>query len=204
MCASSKTVDSSRAAIYARVSTGHQDPENQVLKLREFAGEHGYQLTLEYVDQESGRSSSRTAFRQMMHDARRRRFDTLLFFSFSRLTREGPQRTAWYLHELEQAGISYISVSERDWLDTTGKWAFVITMMMATIAQMEVDQLSARTRAGLDRARRQGKQLGRPRQFVDLEAAAQLRASGASLAEVSRRLRISTRTLNRRLHLPLV
>ncbi len=188
-----------KAALYARVSTGHQDPENQVLKLREFAGEHGYDVAHEYIDQESGRTSGRAAFRQMMHDARRRRFDTLLFFSFSRLTREGPQRTAWYLHELEQAGVSYISVSERDWLDTTGKWAFVITMMMATIAQMEVDQLSARTRAGLDRARRQGKQLGRPRQFVDLETAAQLRGRGLSLAEVARQMKVSSRTLKRKL-----
>lgn len=103
------------------------------------------------------------------------------------------------LPTVEQAGISYISVSERDWLDTTGKWAFVITMMMATIAQMEVDQLSARTRAGLDRAKRQGKQLGRPRRFVDLDTAVMLRGRGHSLAEIGRRLKVSSRTLKRRL-----
>lgn len=63
-----------RAAIYARVSTGHQDPDNQVQQLRQFAVEHGYELTQEYVDQESGRNSGRAAFQQTLHDARRRRF----------------------------------------------------------------------------------------------------------------------------------
>ncbi len=190
-----------RAAIYARVSTGHQDPENQVLKLRKFASEQGFEIAREYIDQESGRSSGRAAFRQMMHDARRRRFETLLFFSFSRLTREGPQRTAWYLHELDHAGISYISISERDWLDSTGRWAFVITMMMATIAQIEVDQLSARTRAGIERARQRGKQIGRPRRVVNLAAAVQLRTTGVSLSEIARRSGVSVRTLRRRIRL---
>ena len=188
-----------KAAIYARVSTGHQDPDNQLFKLREFAHAAGHQVTREYIDQESGRKAARAAFREMMHDARRRRFDTLLFYSFSRLTREGPQRTALYLHELEQAGVSYISVSERDWLDTTGKWAFVITMMMATIAQMEVDQLSKRTKAGIERARAQGKQIGRPRRVFNIDQARALEAKGNSLAVIARQLKVSTRTLRRRL-----
>lgn len=151
-----------KAAIYARVSTGHQDPDNQLLKLREFAQAAGHQVTHEYIDQESGRSSGRAAFRQMMHDARRRRFDTLLFYSFSRLTREGPQRTALYLHELEQAGVSYISVSER--------------------------------------ARSQGKQIGRPRRVFNVDRARALEAQGHSLAAIARQLAVSTRTLRRRLN----
>ena len=188
-----------KAAIYARVSSVHQDPENQVDRLREFAAAAGHKITAEYIDVETGRRSGRRQFQQMMHDARRKRFKVLLFFSFSRLTREGPQRTALYLHELDQAGVSYVSVSEREWLDSTGRWAFVVTMMMATIAQMEVDQLSARTKAGIERARREGKQIGRPRAVVDRIRIAKWHRQHVSIEEIARRAGVSPRTVKRRL-----
>ncbi len=183
-----------KAAICARVSTGHQDPGNQAIKLRQFAAEHGFEIAREYMDQESGRSSSRAAFRQMMHDARRRRFDTLLFFSFSRLSREGLQRTAWYLHEPDQAGVSYISVSERDWLDFTGRWAFVITMMMATIAQMEVEPAPASN----GRDSKESRSAARGGSWTKLPRP-QFRAEGLSLSEIAKRSGVSVRTLKRRI-----
>ena len=188
-----------RAAIYARVSSLHQDPDNQLDRLRQFAAAAGHEITVEYADVETGRTSGRRQFQQMMYDARRRRFEVLLFFAFSRLTREGPQRTALYLHELDQAGVSYVSVSEREWLDSTGRWAFVITMMMATLAQMELDQLSARTKAGIERARRQGKQIGRPRRIVDRYRIAKWRDENLSISEIARRAGVSARTVKRRL-----
>jgi DNA invertase Pin-like site-specific DNA recombinase len=188
-----------KAAFYARVSTGHQDPENQVLKLREFAAAAGHELAAEYIDVETGKIAGRRQFQAMMHDARRRRFEVLLFFSFSRLTREGPQRTAMYLHELDQAGVSYVSITEKKWLDSTGPLAFVITMLMATIAQMEVDQLSARTKAGLERARAQGKQIGRPRRVVDRVKLAEWKGQGLSVEEIARRSGVSPRTVGRRM-----
>lgn len=188
-----------KAALYARVSTPEQDPDNQVSKLREFAAAGGHQIVAEYVDVESGRRSGRRRFQAMLHDARRRRFEVLLFFSFSRLTREGPQRTAWYLHELDQAGVSYLSISERDWLDSTGRWAFVVTMMMATIAAMEVEQLSARTKAGMDRARRKGEAIGRPSAFVDRQLLDLCQERNLSLAEIARRAGVSERTIRRRI-----
>lgn len=190
-----------KAALYARVSTGHQDPENQVLKLREFAAASSYHLVSEYIDIESGKSSGRKQFRQMMHDARRRKFEVLLFFSFSRFTREGPQRTAMYLHELDQSKVSYISITEKGWLDTTGPLAFVITMLVSTIAQMEIEQLSARTKAGLQRARAQGKRLRRQRSPIAADVLiGKYKQDGLSIQEIARRTGVSPRTVTRRLN----
>lgn len=188
-----------KAAFYARVSTGHQDPENQVLKLRDAIGQAGHFLASEYVDVESGKIAGRRQFQQMMHDARRRKFDVLYFFSFSRLTREGPQKTARYLWELDQAGVSYVSLSEKSWLDTTGPLAFVITMLISTFAQMELEQLSARTKAGLERARAQGKRIGRPRRILDTVRLKEWQAEGVTVSEMARRSGVSLRTIARRL-----
>ena len=188
-----------KAALYARVSTGHQDPENQVLKLREFAAAAGHELVAEYIDVETGRIAGRREFQRMLYDARRRRFEFLLVFSSSRLTREGPQKTAMYLHELDQASVSYVSITEKQWLDSTGPLAFVITMLMGAIPQMEVDQLSARTRAGIERARRQGKQIGRPRTVVDRTTLQEWKLQGISVEEMARRTGASSRTIGRRL-----
>lgn len=188
-----------KTAIYARVSTSHQETQNQLLKLREFAAAGGYDVAFEYVDVESGKIAGRRNFQRMLYDARRKRFEVLLFFSFSRLTREGPQKTAMYLNELNTCGVSYVSISEKAWLDSTGPLAFVITMLMATIAQMEVEQLSARVKAGLDRARREGKSLGRPRRVVDRFQIAAWIGQGLSIEEMARRSGASPRTIVRRM-----
>jgi putative DNA-invertase from lambdoid prophage Rac len=78
-----------KIAIYARVSTDKQETENQLLQLREFASKLDWQISLEYVDYESGSKSDRPAFKQMFEDAAKRHFDLVLFWSLDRLSREG-------------------------------------------------------------------------------------------------------------------
>jgi DNA invertase Pin-like site-specific DNA recombinase len=70
-------VPSIRCCLYARISTsdGRQDTDNQLSQLREYAARQGYQIVHEYIDQASGKTSERDAFKQLFVGASRREFD---------------------------------------------------------------------------------------------------------------------------------
>ncbi len=79
-----------RVAIYARVSTGEQNPELQLRELRDYAGRRGFLVHREYLDQASGdvgRRKRAPAFDALMADARRRRFDCVLVWKYDRFAR---------------------------------------------------------------------------------------------------------------------
>ncbi len=155
-----------RVAIYARVSTDDrgQDPLNQLLQLREFATKQGWEIVAEYTDEQSAKNGHRTGFLAMWKDAERHRFDCLLFWSLDRLTREGTLATLNYLKRLKNQGIKFKSFTE-EYIDSLGVFADAIIGVLAAVAQQENVRLSERTKAGLERARRAGKVLGRP--YVD-------------------------------------
>jgi DNA invertase Pin-like site-specific DNA recombinase len=75
------------AAIYARVSTGDQHLETQLLDLREMAKQRGYELAHEYTDVISGAKAKRPGLDQLLADARRHRFDIVLVAAFDRVAR---------------------------------------------------------------------------------------------------------------------
>jgi DNA invertase Pin-like site-specific DNA recombinase len=110
-----------KIAIYARVSTEDkgQDPLNQLLQHRRFAGKQGWTITQEYTEEVSGSKSDRAAFQQMWKDAGRRRFNLLLFWSLDRFTSEGTLRTLVYLQRLSAVGIDYRSYTE-PFIDSLG------------------------------------------------------------------------------------
>jgi DNA invertase Pin-like site-specific DNA recombinase len=97
-----------RVATYYRVSREEQDPENQLIQLREFC-EHwdDHRLVAEYVDRESGTRGRRERkdFDRMFADAARRRFDVLLFWALDRFSREGIRKTIAYLQRLDACGV---------------------------------------------------------------------------------------------------
>jgi DNA invertase Pin-like site-specific DNA recombinase len=152
-----------RVAIYARVSTDDkgQDPLNQLLQLRAFAEQQGWQIVKEYTDQLSAKNGDRAGFKAMWKDAEAHRFDCLLFWSLDRLTREGTLATLTYLKRLGDQGIKFKSYTEQ-YIDSLGVFGDAIIGILAAVAQQERIRISERTKAGLDRARKQGKRLGRP------------------------------------------
>src|SRR3981189_1502450 len=101
--------------IYARVSTKDrgQEMENQLSELRRFAGSQGWIVFAEYLDHESGSHDDRPQFKQMFKDASQRRFDTLLFWSLDRLSREGVLETLQHLQRLTGYGVGYRSFTEQ-------------------------------------------------------------------------------------------
>lgn len=187
-----------RAAIYARVSTYDQHPENQLRELRLWCSAAGHDVVAEYVDHESGAKADRAEFRRMMADASRRRFELLVFWSLDRLSREGVARTIQHLARLEAYGVKLRALRHPE-LDTTAPWGWVIVAMLAALADIERQIIRERTRAGLQRARALGKRIGRPPVTADRETIARAAAQGKSARRIAVELQVSESTVRRRL-----
>lgn len=155
-----------RVAIYARVSTDDkaQDPERQLMQLREWCERSGHEIVQEYVEHVSGRKSSadRKALGQLLDDAHRRQFDLVLFWSLDRFSREGMTKTVGYLQRLDAAGVSFHSYSEPMLTTDNELVRDVMIAVMASLAKQEAIKISENTKSGLARAKAKGKRLGRP------------------------------------------
>jgi len=178
-------------AIYARVSTrDKQDAENQLVQLRDYAGRQGWEVTSEYVDRESGAKADRAEFQRMFTDAHQGKFDRLLFWDLSRLSREGALKTLQHLQRLTDYGVRWRSHTQ-PYLDSMGPFGDAIVSLLAALAEQERETIRARITAGLDRARREGKRLGRPRKVFDRERVVRLRESGLSFKRIGQEVGIS-------------
>ena len=153
-----------KIGIYTRVSKSDesQDPQNQLNPLRDFAKALSGEIVAEYADFASGGRFDREGFTRMLADADKHRFDLLLIWSLDRLSREGISNTLGYLERLKRNGVAIKSLQE-SWLDTrdTGLGQLLLAIF-SWVAQQERKRIVERTMAGLDRAKRQGKRLGRP------------------------------------------
>ena len=187
-----------KVAIYARTSTddGRQELSNQTRELHQYAERMGWKVVGEYLDQVSGRKADRPQFQAAMKDARKRKFDVLLFWSLDRLTREGVLKTLLILNQIASYGVKYRSLQEH-WIDSLGAFSDAIVGILATVAKFEADRMSSRVRSGLARARAQGRILGRPKAIVDRDKLAKMRADGMSLREIARATGKSTMTIQR-------
>ncbi|MGH7092199.1 MAG: recombinase family protein [Stellaceae bacterium] len=154
-----------RVAIYARVSTDDrgQDPENQLAQLRAWCTASHHAIVAEFVDQASGGKGAdkRPQLAAMLDAAHRRQFDLLLVWALDRLSREGMVPTIGHLQRLAAAGVAFHSYTEP--LLSTGNEIVrdILLAVMASLAKMERQKISERTKAGLERARAKGKRLGR-------------------------------------------
>jgi DNA invertase Pin-like site-specific DNA recombinase len=183
-------------ALYVRVSTSKQETDNQLVQLREFARKQGWLIVAEYADEVTGKHADREAFQRMFRDASQRRFDTLLFWSLDRLSREGALETLMHLNRLSGYGVQWRSFTEW-YLDSTGTFKDAIVSILATLAKQERIRLSERTKAGLERARKQGRTLGRPRAEVDVCEIRAMRADGMSWGAISRQVGAARATCQR-------
>jgi DNA invertase Pin-like site-specific DNA recombinase len=189
-------------AIYSRVSTeDRQEPKNQLRALREFATIQGWTVTGEYTDRATGRNGDRPQFQAVMRDASRHKFDLLLFWSLDRLTREGAVKTIVYLDQLSRAGVKYKSFTE-PYLDTTAVFGEMVVLLLATLAKFESQRLGERTKAGMARAKAEGKHCGRPREPFNLKLAQELRKDGLTITAIAKKMRVSRARVWTRLREP--
>ena len=187
-----------RTAIYARVSTrerGH-DTQNQLHQLRGFAAKQGWLIVSEFVDYESGSTDDREQFQALFQSASRRQFEVLHFWSLDRFSRKGVFETLTHLNRLTGYGVHYRSFTEQ-WFDSCGIFREAVISIMATLAKQERVRISERTRAGLERARREGKTLGRPKVEVNADEIRGLRAKGLSWSAVSAQTGVARATCQR-------
>jgi DNA invertase Pin-like site-specific DNA recombinase len=186
-----------RVALYARVSTKNngQDPETQLIALREYAGHRGMTVVDEYVDVGiSGAKDRRPALDRLMADARRRHFDIVLVARFDRFARS-TKHLVLALEEFHSLVIDFISLNES--VDTSTPAGKLMFTLISAFAEFERSIIRERVLAGLDRAKKQGRRLGRPRVVVDPIQVAGLRNIGRSWNEIARELGAGRGTVER-------
>lgn len=158
-----------RAALYARVSKDEadnsgrlQDPENQLLPMRRYCEAMGWEVSYEFVDRVSGGTSNRPSFKALRSHVRQRHIDVVVVWALDRFSRESVSNTLKYIEELRKYKTALKSMQE-SWLDTTdGGVGELLLSIFAWVAAEERRRISERTKAGLVRARKAGKRLGRP------------------------------------------
>jgi putative DNA-invertase from lambdoid prophage Rac len=187
-----------RAVIYARVSTTDQKPENQIRELEAYAEKQGWEVVQTVKDKISGtkQAKDRAGLSKVLEMAHQSKFDVLLFWSLDRLSREGTRETLGYLQTLTSRGVKWHSYTE-EYLSSLGAFADVVISILSTLAKQERIRISERTKAGLARAQKEGKAIGRPKGKRSTKTAdrirlvKQLRAEGQSFGKIGEQLGIS-------------
>jgi len=118
----------------------------------------------EYVDRESGRKGTkdRKQFAALFEDAHKRKFDCVLFWALDRFTREGMVPTIMHLQRVASHGVGFHSYTEPHLATDNELVRNILLALLASLAKVEAQKISERTRAGMARARAQGKRIGRP------------------------------------------
>jgi DNA invertase Pin-like site-specific DNA recombinase len=151
-----------RAVLYLRVSTDAQTTDNQEQALREAADRAGWQVVKAYKDHgisgAKGRDK-RPQFDALHKAAARREFDVVMAWSVDRLGRS-LQDLVGFLAELHAVGVDLFL--HQQGLDTTTPGGKALYQMMGVFSEFERSMIAERVRAGLRRAKREGKRLGRP------------------------------------------
>lgn len=137
-----------KVAIYVRVSTNKQEVQNQLIQLREYSIKSNYEIYGQYIDIISGKETSRPAYDKMFRDAHKRLFNLVLFWDISRFSRAGTLFTLQKLKELENLGIDWESYQE-PYFKSVGQFKDVVLSIISTVAKIEREKISERTKAGL-------------------------------------------------------
>jgi DNA invertase Pin-like site-specific DNA recombinase len=174
-----------KVALYARVSTDDkdQDPDTQLYAMRDYCSAQGYEIAGEYVDKARATDErGRVSWRGLMDDAAKRGkgFKAVVVFKIDRAF-----RSVRYMHRTLEAwealGLGLISVREPQCNTESPHGRFMLNLL-ASLGELELETISERVKAGMDRARRQGRAIGRPsmRELIQWPLVDRVRAGGAS------------------------
>ena len=183
-----------RAALYMRVSTVDQHPETQLHDLHQMAAQRGYEIVAEFSDRISGVKARRPGLDAMMRDARRGRFDVVLVWASDRIARS-VKHFLEILDELNRLNIEFVSFREQ--IDTGGPLGRAIVVIIGAIAELERNLIIERVRAGMRRARLEGRPIGRRPLELDHIAILRDRQRGHSLGQLAKSYRVSRTTIHR-------
>ncbi len=156
-----------KAAIWTRVSTTQQETANQARQLWDMAERRGWEVVQTYqVEASAFQGAHLKALYQVAKDARRHGYQILLVWALDRLSREGPLATLEIVHRFGKQGVLVVSYQE-PWTEVGGEMMDLLLAITGWVARQESQRRSERTRAGLERARANGKVLGRPKGRTD-------------------------------------
>ena len=152
-----------KVALCARVSTSDkdQDPETQLIPMRDYSQARGLEIAGEYVDHAPANDlAHRHRWRDLLDDAAKKKFSLVLVFKLDRAF-----RSVKHMHDTlaawEMVGVGFLSVREQ--FDTSTALGRLLLNLLASLAEFELELIRERVKAGMDRARRQGIKIGRPR-----------------------------------------
>jgi len=174
-----------------------QNPENQLIRLRQYAEEHRYIVPKEcvYIDEASGADASRPALDRLCKDARANRFSLILVVKIDRIARSMTNFHS-LLKEWEAIGVKFHCIDQPE-VSTDSSMGRLLMNILGAIAEFERDLIRDRTIAGLERARNKGKVLGRRPKVFDIERALELRSQGWGIKRIAKELKIAPATLRK-------
>jgi DNA invertase Pin-like site-specific DNA recombinase len=156
------------AALWLRVSAGHQDSGNQVPDVERFAAHHGYQITGRYLVSDSawkngGGPEYRKALRQALDDAHAGKFSVLIVWALDRIVRDdesGAEAALRIFRQFRQRGCTVVSVKE-SWLNGAPEVQDILIAFAGWMASRESARRSERIKTGLAKRSAEGKPVGR-------------------------------------------
>jgi len=184
-----------KVALYTRVSTNDQSVEMQTSDLKRYCAQRGFEVFKEYSDQGiSGVKDKRPALDELMSDAKKKKFDAVLCWRFDRMARS-TKHLITALEEFRHLGIEFISYQEN--IDTSSPLGKAMFTIVSAIAELERNILLERVRAGLRRAKENGKILGRPRRVdINVTELRRLRdKEKLSFRQIAKRVKASSATV---------
>ena len=154
-----------KAAAFYRVSTGHQDSDNQVPDVQQFAGHHGYELAQTYTVSDSawkngGGAEYKKTLARALADAHAGKFKVLIVWALDRIVREGPEEALAIFRQFGNAHVSLVSVKE-PWLNADPAVQKLLISFAGWMAEQESERRSERIKAGVARRRAEGLPVGR-------------------------------------------
>lgn len=166
-----RSLSNPRVAFYMRVSKDEQAIENQTIELQKLADLEGWQDVTIFVDEGISGSvgrEGRPGFDDLLHRASRGHFDIVAAWSLDRLGRE-PKDVFELTALASKRDKGFTIYLHKDRIDTGTAAGELFFTIMAGMAKFERRRLQERVIAGLERARAQGKTLGRPVVATDPE-----------------------------------
>tara|TARA_E500000075_G_C6988865_1_gene321600 strand:- start:1423 stop:2013 length:591 start_codon:yes stop_codon:yes gene_type:complete len=187
-----------RVVIYARVSTLDQTVDNQLIELRDHCSKMGWEVIKEYKDEGlSGTLSreKRPSFNEMIKDGYRRKFELVVCWDISRIGRS-MKELIMFLSDMKDRDIGICSV--RQGFDTSTSMGEVMFQFVGILSSWEREMIRGRTLAGLDRAKKEGKTLGRKTVIDDNKVShiRKLRSVGRSLRDIASEVGVSKGTIS--------
>ena len=152
-----------------------------------------FEVITEFIDYASGTTEDRTQYKLMMAAAKKRKIDVVLVWRYDRFARS-TQALVNALKEFQSLGIDFISYQEN--IDTTTPTGELIFHVMASLAQFESSLISQRVKAGMARAKAQGKLISRPKISIQKQQELfELQKMGLSMNKISKKAKVAYGTV---------